>query len=649
MKRYLRKATSADKKLIYNWANDPETRANSFNSKPIAWEDHDRWYDGKMSDENCDFYIFMDFFKPLGVVRVDYNSEGQGEISYSIDSECRGQGLGREMISLLEKTVASGKRDNKNLIAKVKDDNEASKKIFTSLGYEEVDSGVYQKKAGSTAGSIYRKGRDINLEILRVIAMMMVIVLHYLNKGGLLHDPAADFSSSNLLFWLVECFALSCVNVYVLISGYYMVNSKFSFTKLFRTWGQVFFYSVGIAVFSVLAGIVPLESFMNVYELLFLCCPVLMGHYWFATSYILLLCFAPLLAAAARSLGKKQFQVVLVCLLSVFCFAKTIMPYQLIYDDQGNGILWFVCLFMVAAYLRLHGENLFKGGVRDLFLYVLFSLLSWAYLVLAAIFTNQTNRFEHMWQQVTDFNFVFVFLASVHLFMLFRQMNIKDKGIFRLIAKLAPYTFGVYLLHEHIHFAHRWIEWLGVTGIYGWGRPVHLVVTVLIIFAVGVIIDFVRKLCFDGIESLFNVCLKIYYAKKEVWDYLIFGVLTTIVSWVAYIAISRIYMPFFIEGSDAVVALISNALSWVIAVVFAYWTNRTFVFKSESVGFGEVTKEFLSFVGSRVFSFVVEQVLLLMFVGLLGINDIVSKLIISVVVIVLNYIFSKLFVFKKKA
>lgn len=649
MKHYLRKATAEDKKLIFDWANDPETRACSFNSEPIAWEDHDKWYDKKMADDKSRMYILMDFFKPLGVVRIDYDEQGQGEISYSIARDERGQGLGTKMLMLLEKQMA--KEENKELVAHVKSDNEASRKIFRTLAYEEKseDSMVtYTKRAGSMASSIYKKERDANLEVLRVVAMMMVIVLHYLSKGGLLADPSQNFSGTNLLFWLVECFAVSCVNVYVLISGYYMVTSRFSFSKLFRTWGQVLFYSVGVAVFSVLTGIVSFDSFKNTYELLFLCCPIVMGHYWFATAYFLLLCIAPVLSVAARNLSKKQFETVLVCLLAVFCFVKTVMPYQLIFDDRGNGILWFVCLFMVAAYIRLYGEKLNKGKKRAIFMYMLFSLLAWCYLLAAGIFTNKTARFEFLWQQVTDFNFIFVFFASVSLFMLFKQMKLKNTGFVRFVTKLAPYTFGVYLLHEHIHFAHRWIEWLGVSDEYGYYRPLHLIVTVLVIFTAGIAVDFVRSLLFSGLESLFNVCLKIYYAKKEVWDYLIFGVLTTIVSWVSYVVISRIYLPFFYAGNQSVIVLISNALSWVLAVAFAYWTNRTFVFKSANVGFVPVIKEFMAFVGARVFSFLVEQVLLFAFVEWLGINDIIAKLIISVIVVILNYVFSKLFIFKKK-
>lgn len=661
MKHYLRRATLQDKKLIYNWANDPDTRKNSFNQETIKWEDHEAWYEKRMADDNTRMYIFMDFFKAIGQVRLDVDVE-EATISYSVDKECRGQGIGKEMLLTLEKELAS-KGDIKKLIARVKPDNTGSRRVFESLGYEEIHSDsdktsklasedieeiTFVKKVGDNLKTSVKKKRDANLEILRVIAMMMVIVLHYLYKGGLLHDPSGDMSSTNMAFWLVECFALSCVNVYVLISGYYMVESRFTFTRLFKTWFQVFFYSVGIAVFSVATGMIPFDSFKNAYELLFLCCPILMGHYWFASAYMLLLIMSPVLAAAARGMTKKQFQVVLICLLSVFCFAKTVFPYIIVGDDQGNGIIWFICLFMVAAYIRLHGETMYKGKLRAALLYIFSSIGAWIYLVLAAIFVAKTGRFEHLWQQVTDFNFIFVFFASVGLFMLFRQIKVNDNFLTKILVRIAPYTFGVYLLHEHIHFAHRWIEWLRVPESYGYYRVLHLLGSVLIIFVAGIVVDFFRELIYKGLELLCNFGLKIYYAKKEVWDYLIFGFLATVVNWVAYIA-SRSVLPMVFSADETVMVLINNTVAWVAAVIFAYWTNRCFVFKSETKGFGSVIREFVAFVSARILSFLVEQALMFILLTLMHINDLVAKLVISVVVIVLNYIFSKLFVFKNKS
>ena len=132
--------------------------------------------------------------------------------------------------------------------------------------------------------------------------------------------------------------------------------------------------------------------------------------------------------------------------------------------------------------------------------------------------------------------------------------------------------------------------------------------------------------------------LKTLYAKyRETVIYLVFGVLTTVVNYAVYIPLYNfVHLP----------ASICNGVAWVAAVVFAYVTNKLFVFESKSWNSG-VLGELLRFVGSRVTSGVIETVSLLVTVDILGWNGNIMKLFLAVIVIVLNYILSKFFVFKK--
>lgn len=93
---------------------------------------------------------------------------------------------------------------------------------------------------------------------------------------------------------------------------------------------------------------------------------------------------------------------------------------------------------------------------------------------------------------------------------------------------------------------------------------------------------------------------------------------------------------------------IANTISWVICVVFTYFTNRTFVFKSEKKGMDGMGKEFVSFVSARLATLLLENAILFVAIDLLTINNMIAKLIGQAVVIVSNYILSKLWIFKKK-
>ena len=93
--------------------------------------------------------------------------------------------------------------------------------------------------------------------------------------------------------------------------------------------------------------------------------------------------------------------------------------------------------------------------------------------------------------------------------------------------------------------------------------------------------------------------------------------------------------------------LIANVLSWIITVMFAFLTNRVWVFDSKTEGMGEFLKQMTSFYGGRVITLVIEEAILLVFITWLGFPSMIIKIIAQVVVIVLNYIISKLLIFRK--
>ena len=136
-----------------------------------------------------------------------------------------------------------------------------------------------------------------------------------------------------------------------------------------------------------------------------------------------------------------------------------------------------------------------------------------------------------------------------------------------------------------------------------------------------------------------------YQKNKEIINYIIFGVLTTAVNWIIYTITTNIM------GIDINIA---NMIAWFGAVLFAYITNKRFVFESKKWNLSLLAKELSLFFGSRILSGIVEigGFSLLVFIGLnqtmFGIKGFVAKAFISVFVIVLNYIFSKLLVFRKK-
>ena len=133
---------------------------------------------------------------------------------------------------------------------------------------------------------------------------------------------------------------------------------------------------------------------------------------------------------------------------------------------------------------------------------------------------------------------------------------------------------------------------------------------------------------------------ELYTKYKEVINYLVFGVLSTIVNFVSYYIFAKII------GIEEVT---SSGLSWFCAVLFAYITNKIFVFESKTNTKTETIKEMVKFFLARIVSGILCDVgTFALMVKVFNINDIISKFVTQVMVVIINYVFSKLIVFKKK-
>lgn len=491
-----------------------------------------------------------------------------------------------------------------------------------------------------------KASRDAGPELLRIIAMLMVIMLHYLSKGEVIGLGDTSMPLNKIGFWIVEALSIVSVNVYVLISGYYLVKKEFKISRLVELWCQVFFYSVVIATVAVVTGIVPFSEYANLYNVQFLTLPVTSGHYWFATAYVIMYIMSPVLAVAARNMTKKQLGLTVLLLLIPLSLANTLLPYGMPGNDLGNSFVWFIELFLIAAYIRLHGIKLLNSRLLSASLYIgsaLGIVLSrYCFLKLHVKVPS-----DHLISLATNYNYILVLAGALGLFGFFKDVKLKDGFIKRLIIDIAPYTFGVYLLHEHVALRYRWPKWLHVSESMGAMRIVHMIGTILLIFCIGVLVDMIRSVLFSLIKKVINWGLGIYYKNQEVWNYLIFGGLATVVNWIAYVVCAYGLLLSVCKASTTRY-MVASVIAWVAAVLFAYVTNRTIVFKSEVKGFGPRLKEFAEFVGARVLSFVVELIMFYIMIDKLGIMDIIAKLVVGIVVIILNYIFSKLWIFKKR-
>lgn len=137
----LRSATVADARMLLDWRNDPETRANSINTNKVEWTSHVGWLEKTLINPNRRLFVVMDGERSVGTVRLDDDSSRQEtELSWTIAPAERGRGHAKAMIGLALKGVKSGQQ----ALAKIKPANIASIKVARANGFELVSPGLDQ-------------------------------------------------------------------------------------------------------------------------------------------------------------------------------------------------------------------------------------------------------------------------------------------------------------------------------------------------------------------------------------------------------------------------------------------------------------------------------------------------------------------------
>ncbi len=365
--------------------------------------------------------------------------------------------------------------------------------------------------------SITKKKRDANIELLRIVAMLMIITLHFNNQSKALLVLGEPASSVQIFATILEAIAITGVNVYVLISGYYLSSSKVRLSKVLLLILQVYFYTLLISGAMMLVGAYTVKPDDKLDRMLKYLFPISSEHYWFVTAYVIMYLLAPVMNAAVNALKRKQLKAVIIGLLTWFCFIKSIVPVKFGTDRMGYDFGWFICLYLIAAYIRKYNVVLFRDAKRSALVYLV------SVIVIAAIgfifykinFDTTTRiyseeigdyiykgKFQYYAGVPCHYNFFFALTGALGLFSVFRFMRLKENLFAEAIRIIAPYTLGVYLLHMHFEIADRWVEWIehiiGETPLdNALTFFIHLVVSVLIVFFAGIFVDWIRKYIFN--------------------------------------------------------------------------------------------------------------------------------------------------------
>lgn len=330
------------------------------------------------------------------------------------------------------------------------------------------------------------KERNSNFEILRIIAMFMIII-HHLAYHSQFNFPYNEITFNRLWIQFIQIGGEVGVNVFVLITGYFMLNHSFKIEKVLKLWFEVLFYSIVIYVLMCLIG---RETF-TIVGLVSSFMPISREKWWFASSYIILYILSPYINILITNISKKVYKKLL-----IICFVMwVIFPTFLFTSFGSNNVMWFIYLYLLAGYIKKYEDELgvvvdfsfSKWFMTSIAIYILTFLSALLIDIVGLSNYNIAKCATHFYGK----NQLPILMISLCLFMAFKKLEIRTN---KFINKVALTTFGVYLIHDNP--AMRGFIWndLFKTYLYSDSRYliIYSIVVAFVIYIVCSIIDFVR-------------------------------------------------------------------------------------------------------------------------------------------------------------
>lgn len=344
--------------------------------------------------------------------------------------------------------------------------------------------------------------RNASIEILRILSMLLIIFLHSIIHSGVLE--ASNDNGTMIFLWVRFTHMLTqvCVNVYVLISGYFLITSKFKLNKLVALWLEVVFYSVAIRLIFIAFG----YKTFSIGSILSCFVPVFTGRYWFITIYFGLYLIFPFLNMLIKAMNKKQHMLLCMVLFVLFSVTVSVYPsFAGMNSGAGWGLAWFTVLYIMAAWFRLYYMPNNKWFCK-LLLYVGIS----AVVTVMMLIGNRVGVIGNIASNWYRYDSVPAILSSLCIFTIFLNIRVNNNVVNRIILFISPSTLGVYLIHDHVDASPWSWEILNMPShMTSYLFPVIQIGVVIGIFVFCIIIDIIRRYTVGRVEKskiLNNLC-----------------------------------------------------------------------------------------------------------------------------------------------
>lgn len=352
--------------------------------------------------------------------------------------------------------------------------------------------------------------RNFGIDLLKITAIFMVVILHTNGHGGILFSPSLTYTQENFFYsnysivWLIEYLAYCAVNCYALITGYFYWNKKVQYYKLVVFWLQIVFYMVlATLIYSIITATINTTLWFNA---LF---PIMIYQYWYMTAYVGVFLFMPILNAYVQHTPNRS----LILHLAILFIIMSVLPFFFSQNGdpflfhQGYNTFWLIMMYITGGIISKCkiGKNLSKLKCFSYFLLMI--LLTWGYQMVITYFNTYTQAGINS-LKIMQYCAPAIVLAAVFLLLLFKQIRITHPILKKIVLLLSNATLGVYLIHEQPLVRDNFIS--GYAQEFATYPTLKMVGAILLsslaIYAICTMIEFIRMQLFKLLNI--NNCLK---------------------------------------------------------------------------------------------------------------------------------------------
>ena len=283
-----------------------------------------------------------------------------------------------------------------------------------------------------------QNNRLSNFEFIRIVAMFLILIFHYAIHGLLPAVGTKTIAAKFLTLYLCTIGPIGVV-LFVLLTGYFMIDKKINLKHFFSIAIETIFYSYVILIISSLfcKDYIVLTPKL-IYKSIF---PILTGHYWFVTAYLVLYLTIPLINKLFDVLDKTTLKKYLLLFMLIW-FVIPLFGYNI--KLGSSSLTFFICLYYIGAYIKRYGMPFFENKRNAIIAIILCQGISCLYEIPYMIIHYYNENFI---KHLSSYHSILTVITAIFIFMLMKKINIKYNPVINYFSSSA---FGVYLLTENM-------------------------------------------------------------------------------------------------------------------------------------------------------------------------------------------------------